>query len=509
MDLSQSLRPSPYPVTFNLVQPPSPYRSRYRRTQQGKLFTFKTLSCSTRNLADKKHLRYPKDNGFYSHSEEPKLRFDKITSGLHVQSFIDRIRALPTRETSEILGLFEQDGCFKTISAFNELLMALVVAEEPDVALSLYNQISSYCLVPDSSTFSIVIKCYCEKNDLDEAKRVLVHMIENGFNPHVATITFLVNSLCKKGRLQRALEVFEVMGRVGSKPTIQMCNCLLKGLCYVGRVEDAYEMLMKIKKDVVEPDIYTYTAVMDGFCKVGRSDEAMELLNEALEVGLIPDVVTFNTLFNGYCREGRAMEGLNVLRQMKERNCIPDYITYSTLLHGLLKWGKTRNALRIYNEMVEIGFEVDERLTNALVKGLCRRSWKEKDLLEDACELFEKMQNGVSDIEASTYGLMIKSLCMGKKIDGAMVNLKQMITVGYSPWMITFNKVIQTLCAEGKMIDALLVLGVMYECDRVASRLSYNLLIHKLNRQGSILEACSVYGAALKRGLIPNKRPQQ
>ncbi|XP_062006240.1 pentatricopeptide repeat-containing protein At5g41170, mitochondrial-like [Rosa rugosa] len=509
MDLSLSLMPSPYPVSFKLVQTPSPYRSRYIRTQQGKLLTFTTLSCSARNLADKTHQTSPKDYGFHSHSEEPKLGFDEITRRLHVQSLVDKIRASHTRETSEILGIFEQDGCFRTISEFNDLLMALVVAKEFDIALSLYNQISSCCLVPDSSTFSIVITCYCEKNDLDEAKRVLVHMIENGFSPSVATMNFVIDSLCKKGRLQRALEVFEVMGRVGSKPTVQMYNCLLKGLCYVGRVEDAYEMLMKIKKGVVEPDIFTYTAVMDGFCKVGRTDEAMELLNEAVELGLIPDVVAFNTLFDGYCREGRAMEGLNVLKQMKERNCIPDYITYSTLLHGLLKWGKTRNALRIYKEMVEIGFEVDERLMNALVRGLCRRSSKEKDLLEDACELFEKLQNGVSDIEASTYGLMIQSLCMEKKIDDAMINLKQMMAVGYSPWMITFNKVIQTLCSEDKMIDALLVLGTAYECDRVASRATYSLLIQKLNQHGNMLEACSVYGAALKRGLIPNKRPQQ
>ncbi|XP_004305082.1 PREDICTED: pentatricopeptide repeat-containing protein At5g41170, mitochondrial-like [Fragaria vesca subsp. vesca] len=509
MALSLSLMPSPYPVRFKLVQTPFSYRSRYIRTQQGRLLTSKALSCSATELAVDKRLTSSKDIGFYSHSEEPKLGFDEITSRLHVQSLVERIRALPTRETSQILSIFEQDGCFKTISEFNDMLLALAVAKMPDVALSLYSQISSYCLVPDSSTFSVVITCYCEKNDLDEAKRVLVHMIENGFNPSVATITFVIDSLCKKGRLQRALEVFEVMGRVGSKPSVQMYNCLLKGLCYVGRVEDAYDMLMKIKKGVIQPDIYTYTAVMDGFCKVGRTDEAMELLNDAVELGLILDVVAFNTLFDGYCREGRAMEGLNVLKQMKERNCIPDYITYSTLIHGLLKWGKTRNALRIYKEMVEVGFEVDERLTNDLVRGLCRRSTKEKDLLEDACELFEKLQNGVSDIDASTYGLMIQSLCMGKKIDDAMINLKQMLTVGYSPRMITFNNVIQSLCAEEKMIDALLVLGTAYKFDRVASRVSYNLLIQKLNQHGSMLEACTVYGAALKRGLIPNKKPQQ
>ncbi|CAB4284947.1 unnamed protein product [Prunus armeniaca] len=495
-------------------------RTHNKRTQHGKLLVFAALSCSATNptgttplnvvsLADKTHQSYPKDYGLQSSIEEPKLDFDSIASRLQVQRFIDRIKALPFRETSVILGIFEQDGCFQTVSEFNALLMALVIAKEPDIALSLFNEVSAYGLVPDSLTFSIMIRCYCEKNDLDEAIRVLVHMVENGFYPNAATITVLINSLCKRGRLQRALEVLEVMGRIGCKPTVQIYNCLLKGLCYVGRVEDAYEMLMRIKKDAIKPDIYTFTAVMDGFCKVGRSDEAMELLDEAVEMGLTPDVVTFNTLFNGYCKEGRPMEGLNVLKQMKERNCNPDCITYSTLLHGLLKWGKTRNALRVYKEMVENGVEVDGRLMNNLVRGLCRRSRKEKDLLEDAHEVFEKMQNEVLGIDASTYGLMIQTLCMEKKMDAAVVCLQEMIGMGYSPWIITFNNVIKTLCVEGKVTEALLVLSIMYEGGRGTNGISYNPLIHGLNRRGSFLGGCSVYGAAVKRGVIPNTKPQQ
>ncbi|KAM0994554.1 hypothetical protein EV2_010379 [Malus domestica] len=248
---------------------------------------------------------------------------------------------------------------------------------------------------------------------------------------------------------------------------------------------------------------------MDGFCKVGRSDEVMELLDEAMEIGLIPDVVSFNALFHGYCKEGRPMEGLNVSKKMKEMNCIPDCITYSSLLHGLLKWRKIRNAIRVYEEMVENGFEVEERLMNNLVRGLCRRSWKEKNILEDAHQLFKRMRSGHSGIDASTYGLMIQSLCMGKKVDEALVSLQGMVRTGYSPWIVTFNNVIQGLCVEGKVFDALLVLSIMYEGGRATSRVSHNPVIHELNRRGTFLGACSVYGAALKRGVIPNKIPKQ
>ncbi|RXI01574.1 hypothetical protein DVH24_014923 [Malus domestica] len=480
------------------------------RTQYSSKLLFPAALSSSATNPTKIHQKPPKDYIFQSKNENPNPSFDDPASRLQVQDFIDRIRAMPSKKTSEIHGVFEKDGCFQTASEFNSLLMALVIAQEPDIALSLFDEISSALwLVPDSLTFSILIRCYCGKNDLDGARGVLTHMVENGFYPDPATFTILVNAICKRGRLQRAMEVVEVMGRVGLKPTVQIYNCLLKGLCYVGRVEDAYDMLMRIKKDEVKPDIYTFTAVMDGFCKVGRSDEAMELLVEAMETGLIPDAVSFNALFHGYCKEGRPMEGLNVLKKMKEMNCIPDCITYSSLLHGLLKWGKIRNAVRVYEEMVENGFEVEERLMNNLVRGLCRISWKEKDLLEDAHQVFEKMQSGHSGIDASTYGLMIQSLCMGKKMDESLVSLQRMVRTGHSPWIVTFNNVIQGLCVEGKVFEALLVLSIMFEGGRATGRVSYNPVIQELNRQGSFLGACSVYGAALKRGVIPNKKPQQ
>ncbi|KAK3004717.1 hypothetical protein RJ639_018055 [Escallonia herrerae] len=348
--------------------------------------------------------------------------------------------------------------------------MALVRASEIKSALKLYSNLSSYFeLVPDSFTYSILVKCYCKKDDPTEAYRVLVEMVENGFQPNVATFTVLMNALCKKGRLQKAFEVIRVMGRVGCEPTINTYNCLLKGLCYVGRIEEAYEMLMKIKKSK-KPDIYTYTAVMDGFCIVGRSNEAMELLDEAEETGLIPNVVRFNTLFNGYFKEGRPLDGLGLLKQMKERNCAPDCISYSALLHG--------------------------------------RSRKEKELLQDVYEVFETMKNGAYVICPVANDLVIESLCIGKEADQALVHLRETVRIGYSPRTITFTNVIGAHCVEGKLKEAMSAFSLMYEGRRMPNRIPFDILINEFNLQGIASSAGNLYGAALKIGVVPQQKPR-
>ncbi|KAI3474291.1 hypothetical protein Pfo_029079 [Paulownia fortunei] len=425
----------------------------------------------------------------YGHTNSRKLQ---------VQDFLETVVTVPSSEKLEALEKFQRNGEMQTISEFNHLLMSLVSADEFELALKLKSSLSSLGLFPDNWTYSILVNCYCKKNEPMEAKSVLDHMLENGFEPNVATFTALINSFSQNGRLPDAFEVFDIMSRIGCEPTINTYNCLLKGLCYVGG----------IKKSSMKPDIYTYTAMMDGFCKVGRSNEALDLLDEALEMELTPNVVTYNTLFNGYFKEGRPLCGFGLLKRMRERNCKPDYISYSTLLHGLLKWGKIRAALGIYKEMVEIGFPVDERMMNTLLRGLCRRSRKEKELLKDAYGVFEEMRNGNYTIYPGAYDLVVESFCNGMEMNRAFEILNEMVRSGYSPKTFTFNIVIHAFCGIGEVGKALTVLMLMHK-DRKPSGIPFNVLINELNQQGRSLEACNVYGVALKRGVVPKRKPSK
>lgn len=493
--------PSIFPLHGTFVCFKNSCRIHYNNAHHAKF-----LVCASNALK----LSHSTDYGLpIEENRSENLVSDKAASRFRVEKLVGRIRVLPSKGRSETINNWRQNGEFETVAEFNDLLMALLFVDDSELALKLFDEMPSQGFKADSWTLSVVIRCHCKNKDFVAAERVLGYMLDNGLHLKFSTITVLIKSLSRSGRLQRALRVLEVAGGIGFKPMVKTYNCLLKGLCYVGRVEEAYEMLMKMKKEDSKPDMYSYTAVMDGFCKVGRSDEAVELLDEALEMGLTPDAVAFNTLFNGYCIEGRPLMGIGLLKKMKERNCSPDYICYSTLLHGLLKWGHPRTALQIYEEMVGIGLKVKDKMTNSLVRGLCRISCKGKDFLEKALQVFKKMKYEDSVIEPSTYDVMIGTLCMGKKTNEASVNLQKMIRKGYAPRMITFNGVIQALCSEGKVIEALSVLVVLNEGGRVPSRPCYNLLIDELNQHGSLLGASNVYGAALKRGVLPSKTPLQ
>ncbi|OWM81624.1 pentatricopeptide repeat-containing protein At5g41170, mitochondrial-like [Punica granatum] len=506
LPLHQTHLPSPPPLYHQHFSSIRTHGVHHKKTQQKPL-----LSCSIQP-------RTTQINRTAEEVQHPEPNVNPRRSGrVQVRYLVERIRTVPKHDRPEFLDLLmtQRDGGIGTDDSLdlNNLLMALVLADEPDLALSSFSSMSSKgLLVPDSWTYSTMIRCYCKKGQPDEAKRVFDHMVENGLSPTVATVTELSNSYCRKGRMKGAFEVFDTMVRIGISPSVQTYNCLVKGLCYVGRVEEALEMLKGMRNGPVKPDVYTYTAVMDGFCKVGRSDEARELLEEAVGMGLSLSVVTYNTLFDGYCREGRPGKGLGMLRQMKERNCLPDCVSYRTLIHGLLKWGKARAALRVYWEMEDSGFEVDERMMNVLVRGLCRTSLKEgngSDLLEDAGQLFSKMQIQNLAVEDDTYGLVISLFSVKKKSEEALVSVRKMMGEGFHPRIITLEDVVRGLCREGKLEKALSFLVLMEEEGMYPRRrVAYNILIEEFNRQGMAFSACNVYGIALKRGVIPEKKPK-
>ncbi|KAL9674886.1 hypothetical protein QQ045_003085 [Rhodiola kirilowii] len=436
-------------------------------------------------------------------SDEFDFRYGRV----QVRECVGKIKSLPRRDVEELV---EKVGVFNDVSEFNNMLMALVLADEHELAVKLFSKLTTcHQMVADSGTWSIMVRCYAKMNEPDGARRILGDMLRLGFTPSVATLTVLINSFCRRGKLQRAFEVFDVMRGIRVKPSVQTYNCLIKGLCYVGKVESAHELLMRIKESPIRPDIYSYTAVMDGFCKVGRSGEAMEFLKEAVELGFEPSVVTYNTLLNGYVKEGRPMEGIGILKQMQARRCRPDYISFSTLLHGLLKWGKVRTALQLSREMMSAGYKVDERMMNTLLRALCRMSWKEEELFKDVYDVFDIMRNRNYDIYPCAYSLVVQTLCIDQNIDKALVNLHEMLRRELFPRMIVFNSVIRILCCEGRVDEAIQVLIILYERRRVPSIISYNLLIDGLNRQRRWLEACSVFGAALKLGVSPHKKPRK
>ncbi|TMW97528.1 hypothetical protein EJD97_005383 [Solanum chilense] len=176
------------------------------------------------------------------------------------------------------------------------------------------------------------LRSYCSE-DIEEAKNLLLKMIDAGPPPGNAVFNTVINALSKKGEMGEARKLLKVMEGRGLKP-----------------------------------DVYTYSVIMSGYTKGGEMEEACKILNEAKKKHSCLSPVTFHTIIRGYCKLEQYDKALELLGEMKEYGVQPNADEYNKFIQSLcLKALDWTTAEKLLEEMKENGVHL-----NAITKGLIR-----------------------------------------------------------------------------------------------------------------------------------------
>ncbi|XP_015165832.1 pentatricopeptide repeat-containing protein At3g02650, mitochondrial isoform X3 [Solanum tuberosum] len=176
------------------------------------------------------------------------------------------------------------------------------------------------------------LRSYCSE-DIEEAKNLLLKMIDAGPPPGNAVFNTVINALSKKGEMGEARKLLKVMEGRGLKP-----------------------------------DVYTYSVIMSGYTKGGEMEEACKILNEAKKKHSNLSPVTYHTIIRGYCKLEQYDKALELLGEMKEYGVQPNADEYNKFIQSLcLKALDWTTAEKLLEEMKENGVHL-----NAITKGLVR-----------------------------------------------------------------------------------------------------------------------------------------
>lgn len=169
--------------------------------------------------------------------------------------------------------------------------------------------------------FSSVVFSLCRMKELDEAKKLLFKMIDEGPPPGAAVFNYLVTGLSKAGDLNEAMKILEVMESRG-----------------------------------LRPDVYTYSVIMCGYVKGGEMDEAHKVMSVAKSKHSKLCPVMFHTLIRGYCKLEEFEKAVELLKEMKESGVEPNTDEYDKIIQSLcLKALDWRTAEKLLEEMKEKG----------------------------------------------------------------------------------------------------------------------------------------------------------
>ncbi|MQM00236.1 hypothetical protein Taro_032957 [Colocasia esculenta] len=151
-----------------------------------------------------------------------------------------------------VLQEMENKGVSPNARTYNIILNSLITLGKNDEAYKFFRKMIC-CCEPDSDTYTMMIKMFCENDRLDRALKVWKYMGKKQFMPTMHTFSVLINGLCEKGEVSQACVLLEEMIEKGIRPPGSTFGKLRQLLLKEGR-EDVLDFLTeKVNLLIKEP----------------------------------------------------------------------------------------------------------------------------------------------------------------------------------------------------------------------------------------------------------------
>ncbi|KAL5229034.1 hypothetical protein ABZP36_017299 [Zizania latifolia] len=188
------------------------------------------------------------------------------------------------------------------IPALNFLIGALARNDETiNAALELLEEYQGESLKDAGMSYAAVIHGLCKTNNVKDAKKLLMRMVNLGPAPGNAVFNFVITALSKNGEMEDAKGLMRVMENQGIRPDIYTYSVIMSGYTKGGMVDEAHSILRDAKKIHPKLSTVTYHTVIRGYCKMEEFEKALECLNEMKEDGMQPNMDEYNKLIQSLC----------------------------------------------------------------------------------------------------------------------------------------------------------------------------------------------------------------
>ncbi|KAJ8531167.1 hypothetical protein K7X08_026601 [Anisodus acutangulus] len=224
------------------------------------------------------------------------------------------------------------------------------------------------------SSIKFLISSLCRK---DESVKLAIEMLdefpEKERKHAIKSFSYVTNGLCRAKEvtgenIEEAKNLLVKMIDAGPPPGNAVFNTVINALSKKGEMGEARKLLKVMEGRGLKPDVYTYSVIMSGYTKGGEMEAARKILDEAKKKHSKLSPVTYHTIIRGYCKLEQYDKALELLGEMKEYGVQPNADEYNKFIQSLcLKALDWTMAEKLLEEMKENGLHL-----NAITKGLVR-----------------------------------------------------------------------------------------------------------------------------------------
>ncbi|KAJ3670722.1 hypothetical protein LUZ60_008148 [Juncus effusus] len=306
-----------------------------------------------------------------------------------------------------------------------------------------------------NGAFANIIQCLCHDGLFHEVFHMAEKMPQGNSIGEEFSYSHMIDSLCRYGQYHGASRIMHIMKKRGLIPSMVSCNCIIHGLSLNKGCMRAYQLFKEGVSFGYTPYEPTYKALVESLCRENDLAKAKDVLNLMLDKEFNMD--SKKRLYNIFLGALRVVqnpsEQLDVLLLMLQKQCQPNVVTLNTIIHGFCKVGKITEAKKIMHDMINGTLPSclpDVVTFTILISGLFDTGQSDEalDMLYNMVPKYNCVPNIV------TYNATLKGLFGLGKTDDALKVFDEMIRIRVSCDTLTYTAIIEGLFQANRVEEA-------------------------------------------------------
>lgn len=353
---------------------------------------------------------------------------------------------------------------------YNTIIRGSAQSFKPLCAITLYSQMESRPVKPDTFTFPFVLKACTKLSWVKTGFGIHGKVVRFGFGSNRFMRNTLIYFHANCGDLSIASKLFDDY----AKRDVVPWSALTAGYARRGELVAARNLF----DEMPMKDLFSWNVMITAYAKQGEMENASKLFDEVPE----RDVVTWNAMISGYVLCGSNEKALEMFEKMRMLGERPDEVTMLGLLSACANLGDLDVGQKIHSSILEMASgHIGILLRNALID-----MYAKCGSIQSALEVFRWMKHK----DVSTWNSIIGGLAFHGHAMESIHLFKKMLRLKVRPNEITFVGVLIACSHAGKVEEGHQYFNLMInEYNIIPNIKHYGCMVDILGRSGLLGEA--------------------
>lgn len=346
------------------------------------------------------------------------------------------------------------------------------------IALQLLQQMSCYCIKPNSVTFISILDACADLSAFEEGKLVHYFILDIGIESDsvwnallnmygscgsssdafhvfdrmqqkdVVSWTSLIQVFVQGSRIDKALHAFQRMQEEGVKPNRVTFLTITKACINSCDLIEGKLVHMLVVDGHLDMDLAICNALITMYGNCGSLVDACKVFTSIPKC----DAVSWTAVISAYVQTGFKEEAIDFFQQMLGAGVSPTNVTYISIIDALTSLTALKEGEIVHFLVLESGAECSLVVGNALINfyASCGK-------LDEASHMFHRMP----DTDIVSWSSLITAYAHQGKGEEAFNLLLKLKGAGVKPDDVTFVSLLSACSHAGLIVEGLYFFGLM------------------------------------------------